>query len=50
MERQYDAAAKRGLIDMMLRRRDPAGDAPFDPDGEDWEELSGKSPSLEDKE
>ena len=34
MERQETAHSARSLTDLLRRRRDPAGDLPFDPDAE----------------
>ena len=34
MERQETARVARSLTDLLRRRRDPAGDLPFDPDAE----------------
>jgi len=41
MEKRKDASAdrgRRGLMESLLRRRDPDGDLPFDPDEEAEEE------------
>lgn len=40
MEKRNDPPAvpyRRGLMDALLRRRDPGGDAPFEPDEEEEE-------------
>lgn len=34
MENQKNARNTRSLTDLLRRRRDPAGDLPFDPDAE----------------
>lgn len=34
MEKHENAHSARGLTDLLRRRRDPAGDLPFDPDAE----------------
>ena len=34
MESREKATAARSLTDLLRRRRDPAGDLPFDPDAE----------------
>ena len=34
MEKRENAHSARSLTDMLRRRRDPAGDLPFDPDAE----------------
>ena len=34
METRKNAPNSRGLTDLLRRRRDPAGDLPFDPDAE----------------
>ena len=34
MENQRTAQSTRSLTDLLRRRRDPAGDLPFDPDAE----------------
>ncbi len=34
MEKRENAHSARGLTDLLRRRRDPAGDLPFDPDAE----------------
>ena len=43
MEKRKDRPAdhgRRGLMESLLRRRDPGGDDPFDPDNEEEDEES----------
>ena len=35
MEKQEKRPHRQGLTDMLRRRRDPGGDLPFDPDGDE---------------
>jgi hypothetical protein len=34
MEKRENSHSARGLTDLLRRRRDPAGDLPFDPDAD----------------